>query len=475
MRSRVSPDLTPGQGVYAINLADFWGIDRQGREAMLLDAIVECHAWHFERNPAYRLTVAARGVGPELGGGNGSRDVRPVLPRLLRPTAQTFKSYIDVLGTPFAQDRPREFVEWLADQLSIDLPRERVSRFRRRYRSLESLLREIESVYSDLGLEISTSSGTSGHSTILARDQDGMDKTVESFYLCFQRHLGMKADHRAIFIMPRQTRIAMARMASFSVQRVGLSDDRVHFAIPFPAEPDQVRIRAGRTLRRGWRGLVEGKLAGPFMGWMQDRVVTPQAVRRTIALLKQAASLKEKVLVFGGWVQLHAIAQALRSAGESLHLAPGSIVGSGGGLKELYPFRPVQIRDELGQVMVMGDGQPLEVRDTYGMAEGNWAAMQCSEGSYHLPPWLYSVTMDGQGEFQEGPDTTGLLAFFDPYGGGNLFPAFFRTADRVRLVNGSLGFDPVRSCRCGDDSAYLARESIQRVDLLDEAGCAAQV
>jgi len=454
-----------GTGDY--RLADFWELSPEQVESVLLDAISLSHAWHYERNRAYRHTVGARGVGPEVG--------RDDLPRLLRPTSQTFKSYIEVLGTPFPQDRPRAFLDWLADQLSVDLPRERFSRFRSHYPSLEKFLQDIERVFSDFGLEVSTSSGTSGRSTIMLRDQAGIDKTVESFYLAFQRYLGMQADHRAIFVMPRRTRIAMVCMASFSVKRVGLTDDRIHFAIPFSAYPDQVRIRAGRTLRSGWQGKVEEKLLRPFMGWMNDRYVMPRAIRQAIDLLEQAEASHEKVLLFGGWAQLHAIAQEIRAAGKTVRLTPGSLLGTGGGLKERYPFSPAQIRRDLLQAVELSDGRPIPIRDVYGMAEANWASMQCRHGNYHVPPWVYAVTLDEQDRFHERPDSTGLLAFFDPFGGGELFPAFFRTADQVRLINGAGTGEPARVCPCGEVGAYISQDSIQRVDRLDEAGCAAQV
>jgi len=446
-------------------LADFWTMPLHQRESVLLQAITETHAWHFERNKAYRYTVSARGVGPAASHAD--------LPRLLRPTAQTFKSYIDVLGTPFPQDQPLAFLQWLADQLSVDLPPQRFARFRPRYGSLEALLHDIEQVFADLGFEMSTSSGTSGRATIIVQDQASIDKTTESFYLAFQRYLGMQADHRAIFIMPRQTRIAMVHMASFSVARVGFQ--RIHFTIPFPAEPDQVRIRSGRTFRVGWRGAVERRVWHPFMNWMNDHYVTPRAIRQTIALLKQAEANHEKVLLFGGWLQLHAMAQELDRQGHTIRLAPGSLLGTGGGLKERYPFTPAQIRQDLARVIQLADGQPIPCRDVYGMAEGNWAAMQCAQENYHLPPWLYAVALDDDDQFQTKPDSTGLLAFFDPYSGGQLFPAFFKTADWVRLINGAGTYDPSRVCPCGEMGSYIVRESIQRVDLLDEAGCAAQV
>jgi len=454
------------------------------RRRLLWQGIVQAHTYHLAHNPAYRQVIASRlRPGQEL----PAADLTPHdLPLLLRPTAQTFKAYIELLGTPFPYEAPQPFLRWVAAQLSIPLPEERFAEFRPRYPNLEALLTDFERIFADFGFEILTSSGTSGRSTIMIRDQDSIQKTVESFYLSFQRYLGMRADHRAIFIMPEQTRIAMARMAAFSARRIGLAAERVHYAIPFPAYPDQVRIRTGRTFRRGWQGLMERRLLHPFMNWANDRLVMPRAIRQTLDWLRQAERNGEKVLLFGGWIQLHAIALLLRQQNQPLHLAPGSVIGTGGGFKEIYPYSTEQIRQDLGAMIQIGqpDGSyaPAVLRDVYGMAEANWAAMQCRAGNYHIPPWVYAVTVDEDGGFQSTPDQTGLLAFFDPYGGGRLFPAFFRTADRMRLRCADPSFEqqewqpaPEQICPCGESGAYIVAGSIQRVDLVDEAGCAAQV
>jgi hypothetical protein len=157
-------------------------------------------------------------------------------------------------------------------------------------------------------------------------------------------------------------------------------------------------------------------------------------------------------------------------------------LGSGGGLKELYPFTPAQICQDLAGVIKLASGVgldgtdgPVPIRDFYGMAEGNWAAMQCQHGNYHVPPWIYAWTLDDHDHLQEAPDAVGLLAFFDPYGGGALFPAFFKTTDQVRLIRGDEVGNRRLACPCGEKGAYIAQDSIQRVDLLDEAGCAAQL
>ena len=444
-------------------LADFWDATEAKRDEAVLHGILATHHQHYVRNTAYRNAVAARGVGP--------RAVAADLSRLLRPTSQTFKSYIELLGTPFPQDEPRGFGEWLADQLSVDLPRDRLRGLRSSYRSLEALLRAVEETFADFGLELLTSSGTSGRSTIIARDRRSTDLNVESFYLVFQRYLGMKADHLAIFMMPKRTRIAMARMARFSVQRVGLTSNRVHFAIPFPAHPDQVRIRAGRAFRTGRRGFVERRVWHPAINTVQARYVDPRATKVVLTLLDRATRDGEQFLLFGSLTQLHGVALALIDANRTVLLAPGSLLGTGGGMKEAYVFSPDEIRRDLERAFRPADGGPLPLRDVYGMAEANWAAMQCSAGNYHVPPWIRAVVLDDDGEIRSDARVGGLLAFFDPFGGGDLFPGFFRTADRVTLVSGREN----TLCRCGDGSAYLEKDSIQRVDLLGEAGCAAQV
>ena len=143
--------------------------------------------------------------------------------------------------------------------------------------------------------------------------------------------------------------------------------------------------------------------------------------------------------------------------------------------KELYSLNTNQIRECVAQAIRFNDDQPVPLRDVYGMAEGNWAAMQCQQGNYHIPPWVYAVTLDEDDQILEGPDNCGLLAFYDPRGGGDLFPSFFKTTDRLRLINGGQSYDSDFACPCGDITAYIQQGSIQRMDLLDEAGCAAQL
>lgn len=452
--------------------ADFWNMAPANRELVLLEAIGRTHTWHYEQNRAYQRLVESRGVGPQLNGDD--------LARILRPTAQTFKSYISVIGTPFPQQRPAAFLQWLADQLSVQLPRERFSLFEAEYSSLEKLLHDIEAIFHDFGFEITTSSGTSGRSTIMVRDSETVALAVDCFVQATLAIWGVGKDHNVIFMMPRRTRIAMARTARFGTERLGIDGDRVHFTIPFPADPDRVRVRTGRTFLPGWRGMLERRISHPLARWMEERYVQPRAVSQTIALLGQAQGSGTPTLLFGSLVQLHGLSQKLRDfgygqSGRRMELPAGSLVGTGGGLKQFYAFSPDQIRQDIQAVLSIEGGEPVPIRDVMGMAEANWAAPQCEVGNYHLPPWVYAVALDDDDEILPGSDVVGLLAFFDPFGGGRLFPSFFKTTDQVRLVNGARDHDSTCCCPCGRDTTYILHGTIRRVDLLDEAGCAGQL
>jgi hypothetical protein len=203
-------------------------------------------------------------------------------------------------------------------------------------------------------------------------------------------------------------------------------------------------------------------------------------VQKTISLLEEYSASETAVLLFGGWVQLDDVYQGLKEKGfgvngKQLTLNRESMIGTGGGIKEFHPYSPNQIRDRLATVLVGSDGLPIPHRDVYGMAEANWAAAQCEHGNYHIPPWVFSVVLDEIDEIITEADATGLLAFFDPFTGSQLFPSFFKTADQLRLVNNNLKHDPSLECPCGYQTSYITRDSIIRQDRLDEAGCAGQI
>ena len=447
-------------------LPEFYALPPADRHTLLIDEVLAQHAWHYPRNAAYRRHCEGRGIGDRIGEGD--------LVRVLRPTAQTFKSYVGELGTAFPQDCPVDFARWLAAQLSVAIVPERWQGLRPRYRSLEALLSALERLFAADGWRIATSSGTSGRASIMVRDAATFGLALDSFFLGIQHAWGIDLDTRLIFVMPEETRIAMAQAARFGTEKLGyVARGQVNYTIPFPASPDVIRIRTARTLRPGVRGWLELHVAAPFMNWMGEHVAVPRSIRATVELLRRSAAAGEKLMLFGGPIQLHGVALALQQEG-GLDLPPRCLVGTGGGMKEAYGHTFAEIRRDLAASMRSGDG-PIRVRDVYGMAEANWAAFECPEGHHHLPPWVHAVALDAADTIIPAPDAEGVLAFFDPFGGGALFPPFFKTTDHVHLINGGRWYDAARACPCGEPTAYVVAGTIARADLMDESGCAGQV
>ncbi len=360
-------------------LTDLFSLPAAQRTLVLLEAIDAQHHYHFECNAAYRQAVTARGVGPNLESCG--------LARLLRPAALAFKSYIEHIG-PFPQDDPQGFLRWLGDQLSVSLPRDRWPAFRRRYRTLEALLCDVERIYADLGLEIVTSSGTSGRASIVARNAATVGLAVDAFFAGIHRAWGISHGTAMIFVMPENTRVAMARSARLGTRQLDwAATGQVYYTMPFSATPDLIRIRAGRTFRPGLEGWIEQRVLSPFMAWANERQATPRYVAATLARLRECAGAGRPLMLLGGLVQLHAVARQ-----GSVRLPPGSRVATGGGMKEQYPFTPAQIRADLRAAF--GDAP---VSDVYGMAEANWAAFECPRGNYHIPPWQRVDLMEEAG------------------------------------------------------------------------------
>ena len=450
---------------------DFYHLPPQKRSNVLLDEIISTHTYHFEKNAAYRNLVSAKGIGPTI----SEKD----LSRILRPTAQVFKSYIDILGTSFPHHKPQEFIDWLEGNLSLPLHKNKSKQLKRQYPSLEAFLVSIEELYSDHGLEIGTSSGTTGRATIMVHDSRSADKAAEAYQLAVYSLWGTFNQHHFIFVMPSETRIVMARIARTATARLGI-DSQAHFTIPFSATPDQVRIRSGRLFEPGIKGWIEQKILHPFMVWMNENYVKSKYVNLTIEQLEKFSQTGEDVLLFGGFVQLHHIYLGLKERGyhstqQMLSLGDQSIIGTGGGMKEEYPFTPSQIIQDLQSLVRLKNGTPIPHRDVYGMAEANWAAAQCEEGNYHIPPWVYAVIINEDDMIEESSQATGLLAFYDPLTDMGLYPNFYKTADQMTLVNGGKHFQENFCCPCGNQTAYILKGTITRQDRLDEAGCAGQI
>jgi long-chain-fatty-acid---luciferin-component ligase len=85
--------------------------------------------------------------------------------------------------------------------------------------------------------------------------------------------------------------------------------------------------------------------------------------------------------------------------------------------------------------------QPEEIRDIYGLIEGNMMAIECSHHWKHVPPWAHFSVREPDDFSKEVPDgRRGVLAIIDPT--CLSYPAYIMTEDVVYL-------DETSTCLCG--------------------------
>ena len=106
--------------------------------------------------------------------------------------------------------------------------------------------------------------------------------------------------------------------------------------------------------------------------------------------------------------------------------------------------------------------RPEQIRDMYGLVEGNILAIECEHHWKHVPPWVHFSVRDFNDSGKELPDgRRGVLAVLDPT--CLAYPAYIMTEDVVSL-------DETASCPCGRNG--------QRVSIIGrltgaEVGCCA--
>jgi len=106
--------------------------------------------------------------------------------------------------------------------------------------------------------------------------------------------------------------------------------------------------------------------------------------------------------------------------------------------------------------------EPDQIRDMYGLIEGNMVAIECSHHWKHVPPWVHFSAReldDPRKEIHDG--RRGVLAIIDPT--CLAYPSYILTEDMVHL-------DEASPCPCGRNG--------QRVDFVarvkgSELGCCA--
>jgi|SRR5580704_2105085 hypothetical protein len=274
------------------------------------------------------------------------------------------------------------------------------------------------------GVQIDTSSGTTGQPSIVPRDEMTLALAAglaKDFFekSCLAPDLSI-SDYNALLVTPR---VGYTGLSRFSREIARLAKSAEH---AFEARSEFVTSPA-------WARV---------MSWLDDKA-------RTI----------EPTLIVATPFTAAMLCREIQKAGRRPTLPKGSRLLIGGGWKT-FAGQALDF-DELC-ALVQGE---LGIRrgnviDSYSMIECNASMSRCVYNRYHVPPQLRPFVLDEA--FKPLPlPAIGRFGFSDPL--QVTFPGFFATSDIVSLTN--------LPCDCGR-LGYSIVGSVQRAASIPPRGCA---
>ena len=262
------------------------------------------------------------------------------------------------------------------------------------------------------------STGTSGIPSVTRRDPETVTQGSLALWAMY-REFFMFSSGAILFLMPSPEEVPEMGMIKVSAMLAGLVDTSRFIVRKASFDPQEAI-----ALLRQWENEHIRHIVGP-----------PFLVHKLVQYLKKhdiRMKLDRETIIInlGGWK---------RFTGEAIP-------------REEYNR---ECAEYLGV-------QPDQIRDMYGLIEGNMVAIECSHHWKHVPPWVHFSVRELDDYHKEVHDgRRGALAIIDPT--CLAYPAYILTEDMVQL-------DETASCPCGRNG--------QRVNIIgrltgSELGCCA--
>ena len=206
------------------------------------------------------------------------------------------------------------------------------------------------------------------------------------------------------------------------------SSGAILFLIPSPEEvPEMGMVKALNMLA----GIVD---TSRFM--VREATFDPQEV---VALLKQWENEHIRHIV-GPPFLVHKTVRYLKKQDIRLKLDRETLIINVGGWKR-FTGEAIAREEYNRQCTEYLGVQPEQIRDMYGLIEGNALAIECGHQLKHVPPWVHFSVREPDDPGKELPDgRRGVLAIVDPT--CLAYPAYILTEDVVQL-------DETSACACG--------------------------
>lgn len=363
--------------------------------------------------------------------------IEDVVPLLFEHTM--YKSYPPVL---LEKSRFKDINRWLDKLTTADLTKVDVSQ-------CDTIDEWLDVMERETPLRICHSSGTTGTMSFLPIGHSEFERLANLSYITVGHpyHTDDGEKRTYVYLMPYFTSggSSHVRMNDFMAKAItGGDETRALAAYPGRMSSDVLylagRIRAAQARGDLDRLEISPKLLERKKEFDEIQASMPKRMDAFFEEVKERFA-GERIFVGGTWNLVHGIARKGLDRGEEGVFAPDSIVNSGGGAKGMEP--PENWQEEVCQFFGVD-----RISMAYGMSEVLGLHMMCTEGHYHIVPWIVPFVLDSETS-QPLPRTgrvTGRAAFYD-------LTAEYRWGGFISGDEITLNWEG--DCSCGRKSAYI--------------------
>ena len=247
-------------------------------------------------------------------------------------------------------------------------------------------------------LEVITSSGTTGTLSIIPKDKHGAREGMELWKICLFQTFGKEPTEAELnpdvdVIWPNFAggKLGHLRIAAM-IKRgfTGGDESRFHPLYPGAIDTDLMFL-ASKMRAAASRGELDRLVIDPALAARKDEFIAMQARQpeELDAFFKEITeTLRDKrVFMIGTYNVMYDVARSGLERGVRNVFAPDSVILTGGGTKGFV--LPDTYMDTIHEFLGVD-----RIQEGYGFSEQSAFHWACSEGRYHVQPWVIPFVLD---------------------------------------------------------------------------------
>ncbi|WP_406817268.1 hypothetical protein [Mycobacterium sp. M23085] len=366
-------------GFFSQSYTQMHSIDRLELEELQRQAMRIRFAEHYQSIEMLRKLADRLGI-------SALEQFHDVVPLLFSHTA--FKSYPAAL---IDKKRFDLMTQWLDKLTSYDLSGVDTA-------GCTGIDEWIDRLDAQTPLEVITSSGTTGTISILPKDKRGASEGMTLWKICLFQTFGQEPTDKELnpsveVVWPNfaSGKLGHLRIANM-IKRgfTGGDETKFHALYPFAVDTDLMFL-ASKMRAAASRGELDRLQIDPALAARKDEFIALQA-RQPQDMDKFFTRITEqlrgkRVFMLGTYHLMYDIAKAGLDRGVRSVFAPDSAILTGGGMKGVA--LPDDFMDTIKDFLGVD-----RIQVGYGFSESSTFHWGCSEGRYHVAPWVIPFVLD---------------------------------------------------------------------------------